>query len=145
MSQATLSYHFPDALGHTPSESASHRAVSDRVSSKLISGLLAACELLQYDIFETHGVSLRIAPAGQLFVLQVSENSIAATHGSAPSLDDTTTSIIAFAIVFSCDKNDQQLIDLFATSVEHYIDSLRRYLHRRCRCSSGKSCFCRRS
>ena len=73
-----------DNLGHTPSKSMLHRAVADPAVTKHISSVLAACEFLQYDVLETHGVSLRLGPAAQLIVLQVSDNSIAATHGFCP-------------------------------------------------------------
>jgi hypothetical protein len=52
----------------------------------MISGLLATCELLQYGLLETHGVSLRIGPAGQLIVLSIRDQSIAAAHGGPPPL-----------------------------------------------------------
>jgi hypothetical protein len=71
MSISNVSIFFPDSHGHTPRESA----------FRLVSGLLSTCEILQYDIFETYGVSLRIFTAGQLLVLQVSDKSIAANYG----------------------------------------------------------------
>ena len=76
---------FLDSIGHTPSLSAFHRAVADTTAIKLISRLLVTCEVLRHEVFLTHGASFQIAPAGQLLVLQVSDNSIAAAHGFPPS------------------------------------------------------------
>jgi hypothetical protein len=76
-------FHPLDSFGSTPRESAGSRANLDAGVTSMISGLLATCELLQYDLLETHGVSLRIGPAGQLIVLLVRDNSIAADHGSS--------------------------------------------------------------
>lgn len=73
-----------DSLGHTPNASVFHRAVAGADASKLISRLLATCEVLQHDVFLSHGISFRIGAAGQLVVLQVSDNSIAAAHGWSP-------------------------------------------------------------
>ena len=73
---------FPsDSLGHTPRESLHHRSCVDIHVTFMISGLLTTCELLQYDLLESHGLSLRIGPAGQLIVIRVSNDSIAAAHG----------------------------------------------------------------
>ena len=81
MSISNISIFFPDSHGHTPRESAFRRVVVDASGLSLVSGLLSTCEILQYDIFETYGVSLRIFTAGQLLVLQVSDKSIAANYG----------------------------------------------------------------
>jgi hypothetical protein len=70
-----------DSLGHTPRESLHHRSCMDIHVTFMISGLLTTCELLLYDLLESHGLSLRIGPAGQLIVIRVSNDSIAAAHG----------------------------------------------------------------
>jgi hypothetical protein len=67
---AVFAYRLSDSIGHTPSASAFHRAVADTTATKLISRLLATCEVLRYDLFATHGASLQIVPAGQLVVLK---------------------------------------------------------------------------
>ena len=82
---AVFAYRLSDSIGHTPSASAFHRAVADTTATKLISRLLATCEVLRYDLFATHGASLQIGPAGQLVVLKVSDDSIADSHGVPPS------------------------------------------------------------
>ena len=74
-----------DHLGHTPSKSMRSRAVADPGFANHISHLLAACEFLLYDVLDTHGVSLRPSSTGQLRVLQVLDNSIAATQGLVPA------------------------------------------------------------